>query len=110
MKQGDVISPILFNCALEVVFSRWKTKMQDQGWLLHTNAERLTNIRYADDILIFAKSRQEVQFMIQELMKDLQEVGLILHMDKSKVLTSSDTANHQEKDQWLKINNLYFQF
>ena len=60
VKQGDVISPILFNCALEVVFSRWKTKIQDQGWLIHTNAERLTNIRYADDILIFAKSRQEL--------------------------------------------------
>ena len=54
--------------------------MQDHGWLLHLNAERLTNIRYADDILIFAKSRQELQLMLQEPMKDLQEVGLILHM------------------------------
>ena len=47
--------------------------------------------------------------MLQELMKDLQEVGLILHMDKPKILTSSAAANHQEKDKWLKINNLYFQ-
>ena len=46
--------------------------------------------------------------MLQELMKDLQEVGLILHIDKSKILTSSATVNHQEKDQWLKINNMYF--
>ena len=42
-------------------------------------------------------------------MKDLQEVGLTLHMDKSKILTSSAAVNHQEKDPWLKINNLYFQ-
>ena len=42
-------------------------------------------------------------------MKDLQEVGLILHIDKSKNLTSSATANHQKNDQWLLINNLYFQ-
>ena len=42
-------------------------------------------------------------------MKDLQEKRLILHMDRSKILTSSATVNHQDRDQWLKINKMYFQ-
>ena len=34
VKQGDVISPILFNAGLELAFSRWKQRLGTEGWLL----------------------------------------------------------------------------
>ena len=57
VKQGDIISPILFNCALEVAFSRWKRNLSDHGWLLHPAYPRLTNSRYADDIFYMQSQR-----------------------------------------------------
>ena len=44
VKQGDVISSLLFNAALEFVFVRWKARLQSHGWLLHSDHESLREI------------------------------------------------------------------
>ena len=49
VKQGDVIISIIFNATLELVFQRWKSKLETHGWLFESNCVRLTNIRYSDD-------------------------------------------------------------
>ena len=48
VKQGDVISPILFNAGLEHAMRTWKAKLVHHGVQLG-HGSRLTNIRYADD-------------------------------------------------------------
>ena len=53
-----------------------------------TNTCRLTNVRYADDILLFAKSRGELQRMMVTLIEDLREIGLEVNTSKTKVLTN----------------------
>ena len=57
VKQGDVLSPALFNAGLEDVMASWKQRLTDHGVDVGL-AERLTNIRYADDILLFAKKQR----------------------------------------------------
>ena len=64
VKQEDIISAILFNAALEEVFKRWKLRLYSHGGLLRPNQPRLTNTRYADDILLFAKSLKELSEML----------------------------------------------
>ena len=61
VRQGDVLSPLLFNAALEHVMRKWKLRIFGFGWMLSEipGAERLTNERYADDLLLFAKSLDE---------------------------------------------------
>ena len=51
VRQGDVISSLLFNAVIEYVFQRWKRRLSCHGWLLLAGVERLTNTRYADDFL-----------------------------------------------------------
>ena len=58
VKQGDVLSSMLFNAVLESAFRVWKTKLHTHGFLLHDGNERLTNVRYADDVMLFAKSEK----------------------------------------------------
>ena len=50
--------------------------------------ERLTNIRYADDILLFAKDLDECQYMLESLVEVLREYGLELNMQKTKILST----------------------
>ena len=60
VKQGDIVSPILFNYTLEVKKSKWKRRLTSQGWLIDPKRERLTKTRYADDIWLYAKSQHEL--------------------------------------------------
>jgi len=51
--------------------------------------KRLTNTRYADDCLLYAKSLPELTAMLEHLHDELSAVGLEFHESKTKVLTSS---------------------
>ena len=89
MKQGDVLSAIIFNCVLDVAFENWKVQLREEGILIHTSVSRLTDTRYADDVLLYAKSLEELQKMTELLVIELQKVGLQLNADKTKILHSS---------------------
>ena len=64
VKQGDTLSAMFFNVIIEEAFIQWKTKLTSEEWFLKENVCRLTNIRYADDMLLFAKSRGELENMM----------------------------------------------
>ena len=76
-RQGDPISPLLFNAASQFALGgtikSWN--LEGKGFALD-EGERLTNIRFADDLLIFASSRQELQTMMCDLQVAVGKVGL----------------------------------
>ena len=87
VKQGDVISPILFNAGLEHAMRKWKAKLLHHGVQLgHGN--RLTNIRYADDLMLFATSSEDLIYMLETLIPELAACGLQLNSAKTKILTT----------------------
>ena len=65
VKQGDVINSIIFNAMIDFVFQRWKTRLRPHGWLLDSRYFCVSNIRYADDSMIFAKSASELREMLE---------------------------------------------
>ena len=93
-----MLSAIIFNCVLDIAFENWKTSLVHEGLLLEGDFERLTNTRYADDILLYAKSLQELCRMAESLIRELQKVGLHLNADKSRILHSSSEDEGANKD------------
>ena len=79
---------MLSNVAIEQTFIHWKAKLSSQGFLLKENTCRLTNVRYADDMLLFAKSREELENMMVLLIDELQQIGLDFNASKTKVITN----------------------
>ena len=68
-----------------------------------TKSDRLTNLRFADDLLLVATTRSQITTMIAGLKKAAASVGLQLHMGKTKILTnrfsgSVDSGEHCEID------------
>ena len=64
VKQGDVLSPLLFNAGLEAAIQSWKSRIADCG--IHVgHTERLTNIRFADDLMVYSKSSSELAYMLE---------------------------------------------
>ena len=89
VKQGDVLSAIIFNCVLDIAFENWEVQLNDEGIYIGDLRKRLTNTKYADDVLLYAKSLEELQRMTELLIGELRKVGLHLNADKTKILHSS---------------------
>jgi len=101
-KQGDPLSPKLFNAVLEKAFTRAKEHWKSQGWGISVASdmeERLTNLRFADDVLLIAESEQQLQAMIADLIDETGKVGLEIHIGKTKVLTSENQGGEEEMEE-----------
>ena len=86
VKQGDVLSTLLFNFVLDVAFQRFKANLTHEGLFISNNQARVTNIRYADDILLFSNSLEELVAMSEMLLRELNAIGLKLNAEKNKIL------------------------
>ena len=62
--------------------------MRTEGIDLEDGGEPLLDLRFADDILVFATSSQQAAYLLDELVVALADVGLILNEDKTKLLTT----------------------
>ncbi|KAG1697208.1 Aromatic-L-amino-acid decarboxylase [Nymphon striatum] len=82
VSQGDSISPKLFTACLENVFRglNWTSKG------IPINGDRLTNLRFADNVALFSESPQELQLMVEELRTASSKVGLEINLSKTKVM------------------------
>ena len=64
VRQGDVLTTLLCNVVLDFAFCNWKEKLSEYGWKLQDfehrdiRTEKLTNVRFAADIFILAKSKK----------------------------------------------------
>ena len=93
VKQGDPLSPILFNSALEKVFR--KLNWEDKG--ISINGEKLNNLRFADDIVLFSHDLKELEGMMNELSEAGKPAGLNINFEKTKIL-----SKHSEKSVKIK--------
>ena len=111
VRQGDVLSPLLFNCALDDVMEKWKARLLEHGWDISpgSGAERLTNVRYADDVMLFAKGLDEAIQMMDQLHEELLDAvcavwvsihGRIEHLinDGESGLTTQTARAHRLRE------------
>ena len=88
VRQGCVLSPRLFSCVLEIALGCWRRKVGNAGVDFQDGMHTLLDLRFADDILLFAKTFEETKFLLDELVTCLAEVGLHLNVGKTKILTT----------------------
>src|SRR6202011_3550642 len=78
--QGGVISPLLANLFLHYAFDRWMAKRYPQ----------LPFERFADDAIAHCRTEVEAQEVRAAIAARLQECGLELHPEKTKVVYCKD--------------------
>ena len=93
--QGDPISALLFIAVMEELFRELKTKWFSAnsrrtghgfGLPIEHAKDPLTNLRFADDVLLFAQSKSDVIKMISHLARTAGKYGLRLNYAKIKIL------------------------
>ena len=87
-RQGDTISPKLFTMALEDVFKtlNWSNKG------ININGEYLSNLRFADDIVIFVKDEEELRTMLLEINSACENIGLKMNISKTKIMSNTERS------------------
>ena len=106
VRQGDPISPTLFNAALEAIMQVCKAKWQVQGYgvdVADTLGENLTNLRFADDVTLFASSLRELRLMLEDVVQEARYFGLHLHPDKTKVLSNYKVRKGRQASQFVNV-------
>jgi group II intron reverse transcriptase/maturase len=74
--QGGVISPLLANIFLHVVFDNWMAKIHPEKPFE----------RYADDIVVHCKTEKQALFMLRQIQARFQACKLQLHPQKTKIV------------------------
>jgi hypothetical protein len=91
-KQGDPLSPAIFNAVLEKALAKiipvWNRRKYGIQLGVYQRRGRLCNLRFADDLLLIATSKRQLTTMLRELIEEVGKVGLVVHAGKSKVMTN----------------------
>ena len=100
-KQGDPLSSLLFNTVLQYSLKdeiqRWQKKKGMGIYLSNRDRDCLTNLRFADDVMLFATSKEQIWKMLCDFKKGTEKVGLRIHPDKTKILCNQSTINSDTK-------------
>lgn len=89
VRQGDPLSPKLFSATLEHVFR----KLEWSNYGIRINGEMLNHLRFADDLIIISDNPDQLQTMLNQLVKESQEVGLQMNLSKTKLMTNRSKIN-----------------
>lgn len=70
---------------------------------ININGEFLSNLRFADDIILFSETATQLQEMVNELYTVSYEIGLELNITKTKVMTNTSKTN-------IMVNNIPLEY
>ena len=97
--QGSAISPILANLFMHYAFDKWMDR----------NFSGCPFERYADDVVVHCKSKQQAEAVLAGITTRMEEVGLRLHPDKTHVVYCKD-SNRRGKHEHISFTFLGLSF
>ena len=102
--QGGVISPLLANMFLHVVFDTWLAEHE-----VNTKFGTICFERYADDIIVHCRTEKEAKYLLNRIRERMKACRLELHPDKTKIVYCKQ-SNRRGKNEVVKFEFLGFDF
>ena len=92
VRQGCILSPYLFNIYAEYIMRR---ALDGVTGHVSIGGRKITNLRYADDTTLIARSAEELQELIDRVKLCSEELGLHLNDKKTKIMICGGDVNQQ---------------
>lgn len=68
---------------------------------MNINGEQISNLRFADDIVLIANSAEEMENMIRKLENKGAESGVTMNNNKTKIFLNDNTVENMEQATYL---------
>ena len=110
VKQGDPISALLFIAIMQDLCNEVDKKWQNRNAngrerllgidISNETGRTMTNLRFADDVLLLARSPTDMELMLNDFAEQASEYGLKINLGKTKILTQD---RNKEVGQQIKV-------
>ena len=97
VRQGCLISPILFNIFLEMTMT---DALEDHESTVSIGGRTITNLRFVDDIDGLAEEGEELAKLVECLDKVSTAYGMEISVEKTKLMTNNTSSINTE----MKVN------
>ena len=91
--QGCILSPCLFNLYAEYIIRN--TGLDEAQAGIKIAWRNISNLRYADDTTFMAESKEEIRNLLMKVKKESKKVGLMLNIQKMKIMASGPITSWQ---------------
>ena len=88
VRRGCLLSPLLFNIYSEAIF---REALEGIEYGIKINGKIINNIRYADDTVVLAESAQDLQGLMNQIVRHSENSGLLINTTKTKVMAFTKT-------------------
>lgn len=90
VRQGCVLSPILFNVYSELIFTN---ALSHSSTGVKINGQRVNNVRSADDTVLMTDSDHSLQILLDRINESCEKMGMKINIAKTKVMKISKNKN-----------------
>lgn len=100
LRQGCCVSPTLFKIYVAAALKKWKRKVHGMG--IQLNDRCMYTLQFADDQVVIANDKYDMQYMMRKLIAEYAEWGLSVNIEKTQYLcigtepSTLDLENGQE--------------
>lgn len=111
VRQGDGLSPLLFNCVLEKVIQEWRMQKVeqkvDQPIKLGRTNVKVDCLAFADDLAILTRDTATAQKQIEILKEIAEKVGLQISFEKTEYMANLKHAPKFLNTKYGKIKRVH---
>ena len=104
--QDCVLSPCLFNLYAE--YTMRNTELQEAQAGLKTAERNINNLRYADDTILMAESKEELKSLLMKVKEESEKVGLKFNIQKTKIMASCSITSWQTDGEKMETVTEFF--
>ena len=80
----------------------WNARLDEAQAGIKTARRNITNLRYAEDTTLMAKSEEELKSFLMKVKEESEKAGLDLNIEKTKIMASSPITSWQTGGETMK--------
>ena len=89
------------------MYLKQNARLDDSQAGIKIARRNINNLRYADDTLIMAESKEELKSLLMKVKERNEKVGLKLNIKKTKIMASGPITSWQVGKKWKQWQTLF---